>query len=198
TYTFTGTNGTTLAGLTAPPSWTVSADRLTWTETVTLTGSGAVPASDLTPALPAGSYQFQASYSGDNRYDGSTSALEPLTINKGDSRTTTVITAAAGGPPLRTLGRAVFGTAPVSRLPPPDTVTPPSPAPTGPTLPGLPPPARRGGGRPPPRAAPPTLTGSGAVPASDLTPALPAGSYQFQASYSGDPNYTGSASGPEP
>src|SRR5262249_61470829 len=38
TYTFTGTNGTSLAGLTAPSSWTVSADKLTWTETVTLSG----------------------------------------------------------------------------------------------------------------------------------------------------------------
>jgi uncharacterized repeat protein (TIGR01451 family) len=51
----------------------------TWTETVTLV-NGLVPNSDATPALPAGSYQFQASYNGDGNYKGSTSTPEPLTI----------------------------------------------------------------------------------------------------------------------
>jgi hypothetical protein len=51
----------------------------TWTEIVTLVG-GTVPNSDLTPKLPAGSYQFQAAYSGDNNYTGFTSAAEPLTV----------------------------------------------------------------------------------------------------------------------
>jgi hypothetical protein len=79
-YTFTGTNGTSLAGLTAPPSWTVSADKLTWTETVTLTATGTVPNSDPTGSLPVGSYQFTAAYSGDPNYTGSTSPVESLTI----------------------------------------------------------------------------------------------------------------------
>jgi uncharacterized repeat protein (TIGR01451 family) len=88
TYTFTGTNGTSLAGLTAPPSWMVSADRLTWTEAVTLS-AGVAPDSDPTGALPAGSYQFQASYSGDGNFAGSTSAAEPLAVSEASPTLTT-------------------------------------------------------------------------------------------------------------
>ncbi len=81
TYTFTGTNGTSLAGLTAPAGWTVSADRLTWTETVAVSG-GAVPDSDPTAALPPGFYLFAAQYSGDAHYQGSTSIPEPLVVQR--------------------------------------------------------------------------------------------------------------------
>src|SRR5262249_56565099 len=81
TYTFTGQ----LAGLTPPAGsgWTV-VDATTWTDTVTLTG-GLVPNSPVTRALPAGGYQFQASYSGDANYHPSTSGFEPLTINQGSA-----------------------------------------------------------------------------------------------------------------
>ena len=82
TYTFTGTNGTSLAGLTVPAGWTVSADRLSWSETVTMS-AGAVPDSSAVSALPPGSYGFVAQYSGDANYFGATSALEPLTIKWG-------------------------------------------------------------------------------------------------------------------
>src|SRR5262249_42923159 len=78
TYTFTAAE---LAGLTAPASWTVSADKKTWTETVTLDSQGNVPNSDLNAPLPAGTdYVFQARYCGDSNYAGSTSDPEPLTV----------------------------------------------------------------------------------------------------------------------
>ena len=82
TYTFTGTNGTSLTGLTVPAGWTVSADRLSWSETVTMS-AGAVPDSSAVTALPPGSYGFVAQSSGDANYFGATSALEPLTIKWG-------------------------------------------------------------------------------------------------------------------
>jgi uncharacterized repeat protein (TIGR01451 family) len=80
TYSFTGTAGTSLAGLVAPPGW-AAVNATTWMETVALNG-GVVPDSVPTAALPAGTYAFQASYSGDGNYTGSASALEPLTVNK--------------------------------------------------------------------------------------------------------------------
>jgi uncharacterized repeat protein (TIGR01451 family) len=76
TYIFTGAQ---LAGLTAPAGWTVI-DATTWTDTVMLNG-GLVPRSLATPPLPAGGYQFQASYSGDGNYTRATSAVEPLTVS---------------------------------------------------------------------------------------------------------------------
>ena len=80
TYSFTGTNGTSLSGLTVPAGWAVSADKLTWTETATITG-GTVPDSAPTTALPPGSYMFVGQYSGDANFSSSTSAPEPLTVS---------------------------------------------------------------------------------------------------------------------
>src|SRR5262249_56992648 len=79
TYTFTGQ----LAGLTPPAGsgWTV-VDATTWTDTVTLTG-GLVPNSPVTPALPAGGYQFQASYSGGAKYHPSTRRPLAPTVHHG-------------------------------------------------------------------------------------------------------------------
>jgi len=53
------------------------------TETVTLTGSGSVPNSSPTAVLTAGSYAFQAVYSGDSNYSGSTSPCESFTVTGG-------------------------------------------------------------------------------------------------------------------
>jgi hypothetical protein len=80
TYTLTGSG---LVGLENDPSWTVNlADPANpiWTETVTLNPDGTVPVTDDTPELPAGSYTFQAVYSGDSNYVGTVSPLEPLTV----------------------------------------------------------------------------------------------------------------------
>jgi uncharacterized repeat protein (TIGR01451 family) len=192
TYTFTGSQ---LAGLTAPPGWTV-VNATTWTDTVTLNG-GLVPNSPATPALPAGSYQFQASYTGDGNYTGSTSPVEPLNIGAGKSNTATLILhAGTNQPPSGVLGESVFDTATVngSAFTPTGTVTYTF---TGPQLATL--------------TAPPgwtvlnsttwtdtvTLSG-GLAPNSPATPALPAGGYQFTARYGGDTNYTGSTSAVEP
>jgi hypothetical protein len=198
TYTFTGAQ---LANLTAPAGWAQAGQTglTTWTETVTLTNGGTVPDSALTPALPAGSYQFTASYSGDGNYATSPpSAPEPLTINRGTSSTATVILAAGGGPPTSTLGKSVFDTATVTgapaAFPPSGTVTYTF---TGAQLANL---------TPPPGWVVINATTwqetvtlvNGQVPDSALTPALRAGSYQFTAAYSGDGNYAASASGPEP
>jgi hypothetical protein len=83
-YTFSGTGGTVLPALPNGSSFTLVNG--TWQETVTLVtvnGVGTVPNSDATPPLPAGSYQFTATYSGDNFYNNNspvTSAPEPLTV----------------------------------------------------------------------------------------------------------------------
>jgi hypothetical protein len=93
---------------------------------LTLFGNSAATSAD-TPALPAGSYQFQASYGGDSHYAGSTSAVEPLNVGPGSSNTQTEIedanffgVAASGAP-----GEPVFDSMTVSGSPftPTGTVT---------------------------------------------------------------------------
>jgi hypothetical protein len=49
--------------------------------TVTLTAAGAVPNSQTKGPLAAGSYSFQAVYSGDANYHGVTGDCEPFTID---------------------------------------------------------------------------------------------------------------------
>jgi hypothetical protein len=48
--------------------------------TVTLTASGSVPKSGTEGPLSAGSYSFQAAYSGDGNYGGSTGPCEPFSV----------------------------------------------------------------------------------------------------------------------
>src|SRR5206468_131238 len=62
----------------------------------TLNGSGVADGTTFTqtPGV-SGSFSFQASYSGDNTYTGSTGACEPLTVTKIASSTVTVIHNAA-------------------------------------------------------------------------------------------------------
>ena len=77
-----------------------------------------MPNSLATPALPAGSYQFQASYSGDSNYTDATSALEPLAINQGSAVTdTTIVDATTLGPPTGVAGESVVDTATVTGSP---------------------------------------------------------------------------------
>ena len=182
TYTFTGTNGTSIAGLTPPASWSGGGTN-TWTEIVTLVG-GNVPNSDLTPALPAGSYQFQASYSGDSHYAGSTSLVEPMTISKANSTAaTTIKDATTNSTPTGALGETVYDTTTVTASPftPTGTVTYTFTGTNGTSIAGLTPPVSWSGGGTNTWTEIVTLVG-GTVPHSDLTAALPAGSYRFQAS----------------
>src|SRR5262249_1455609 len=174
TYIFTGPQ---LANLTPPAGWTV-VDATTWTDTVTLTG-GMVPKSASTPPLPAGSYQFQALYSGDANYQPSTSSLgeEPLQVGPGSSNTATdILDALTHQPPDGSLGEAVLDTATVSGSPltPTGTVTYTF---TG-QLAGLSPPAGWTVVDATTWTDTVTLTG-GLVPNSPVTPALPAGGHHL-------------------
>ena len=160
--------------------------------TVTLNGNGTVPNSDTQGPLAAGAYSFEALYSGDTNYAGSTSACEPFTVTKGTSQTATTVfdaatTAAWAG--TETTGAHAYDTA---------AVTPSAGAPTATgaitytffTNSGC-----TGTGSP---AGTVTLNGDGTVPNSDTQGPLAAGSYSFEALYSGDTNYGGSVSACEP
>ncbi len=57
---------------------------------ITLVGGVAHPSTSQTPSTP-GMYSFQATYSGDNVYDGSTGDCEPLTVTEASSSTATTI-----------------------------------------------------------------------------------------------------------
>src|SRR5215831_2680623 len=110
TYTFTGTGTTDISSLMAPASWSGNGSN-TWTEVVKLDSSGNVPKSDLTAALPAGTFQFQATYSGDTNYGGGVSTVEPLSITKGTPPAlTTLILDSSGGAVTNVLGESVIDT----------------------------------------------------------------------------------------
>ena len=147
----------------------------TSTDLVTLSG-GLVPDSSTTAALNAGSYSYEASYSGDPNYSGPTaSSCETFTVGPatptvltsvvqsgsetgGTAHDTATVTGIGGITPTGTLTYSFFEnglcTAPATST---DLVT---------------------------------LSG-GLVPDSSTTAALNAGSYSYEASYSGDPNYSG-------
>ena len=63
---------------------------------MTLSG-GLVPNSSETAALAAGSYSYQAVYTGDSNYTGSTGACEPFKIAQAGSATATVVKDHNGG-----------------------------------------------------------------------------------------------------
>src|SRR4029077_11361230 len=83
--------------------------------------SGSVPDSAETAALQAGSYSYQATYSGDSNYNGSTGACEPFQISKAGAATATVVkdhsgtTVDAANPAV--LGSKVHDTATVTASP---------------------------------------------------------------------------------
>src|SRR5262249_8878542 len=85
-------------------------------ETVTMSG-GLVPDSSETAALQAGSYSYQAVYSGDGNYNGSTGACEPFKIAKAESTTDTVVFDADTNAPWsgnETTGASSYDTATVT------------------------------------------------------------------------------------
>src|SRR5262249_30365637 len=113
TYIFTGPR---LANLTPPNGWTVI-DSTTWADTVTLTG-GLVPKSASTPPLPAGSYQFQALYSGDANYTKATSDTEPLRVGAASPMITTTPSPSTAllGATLQDLADLTGGDAPTGSI----------------------------------------------------------------------------------
>jgi hypothetical protein len=177
TYYFYNT-ATPVLGTTTPVS----------TQTVTLSG-GLVPNSATTAPLMAGAYSFIGVYSGDNNYNGSVGAVEPLTINQASSSVSTAIFDSGGGAVTGALGEKVYDTATVSGAPftPTGTVTNYFYSTATPVL----------GTTTPVSTQTVTLSG-GAVPNSATTAALTAGAYSFIGVYSGDSNYKGAVGAVEP
>ena len=154
-------------------------------QTVTLSG-GLVPHSPSTANLGAGTYSYDATYSGDANYGPSpVSGCETFTVKKAAPTTSTTVFDAASntgpGRAARRTGAAAYDTATVlgvSGFAPTGTVS--YLFFTNATCSGSP--------------APQTVTLSGGlVPNSSSTGALAAGTYSYDATYSGDANY-----GPSP
>src|SRR5262249_54419843 len=155
--------------------------------TVNVVSGVAHPSSSEGP-LAAGSYSFSAHYNGDSNYNPSDSACEPLTIGKANSSTSTdihnaahqIITSAA-------LGSTVHDSASVSGSPFTPTggvrftfFTSGDCTTGGTNLPGG------------------LLSGGSFDNTAQAQGPLAAGSYSFQARYSGDSNYNPSTSDCEP
>ncbi len=157
-------------------------------ETVALKGDGSVPDSSETDPLQAGSYSYRAVYAGDSNYNGSNGPCEPFKIAQGSLTAATTIKNAAddstvdGALPL---GSKVYDTTQLSGavegFDPTGTVS-----------------YRffQNG----------DCSGEGSSAGSDVAldgqsdteGPLGAGSYSFQATYSGDSNYQGAKSPCEP
>src|ERR1039457_6123775 len=155
--------------------------------TVSLDAAGNVPNSSTESTLAAGSYGFQATYSGDGNYSGSTSLCEPFSVSGGTSTTKTVVFDASSNAAWtgsETTGSSAYDTASVTSS---GTVTATGTVTytffTNGTCTGT-------GAS----AGTVTLTAAGAVPNSNTEHTLANGSYSFQAKYSGDSNYSGSTS----
>ena len=159
--------------------------------TVTLDENGTVPDSDTQGPLAAGSRSFQAAYSGDADFIGSTSPCEPFTVHTGSSNTATTVfdaatNAAWAGTELT--GAKAYDTAKVSHS---DGITA-----TGTVTYTFYSSGNCSGTST--NAGTVTLTSNGTVPNSDTQGPLQAGSHSFQAMYSGDTNYSPSTSSCEP
>ena len=158
---------------------------------MTLDQQGKVPNSDTTDPLQAGDYSFQATYSGDDNYKGSTGDCEPFSVDIGSSSTdTTVFDAAtdAAWSGTETVGASAYDTASVT---PSDGFTASGTVDYTFFTNG----DCSGEGS---AAGSVTLDQQGKVPNSDPTGPLAAGDYSFQATYSGDDNYKGSTGDCEP
>jgi uncharacterized repeat protein (TIGR01451 family) len=155
---------------------------------VTLDQQGNVPNSDPTGLLAAGDYSFQATYSGDDNYKGSTGDCEPFSVGKAPLRPSTTIKNAADDSTVDgvlPLGSKVYDTTQLSGavegFDPTGTVS-----------------YRffQNG----------DCSGEGSSAGSDVAldgqsdtqGPLGAGDYSFQATYSGDSNYNGATSACEP
>ena len=147
---------------------------------MTLNENGTVPTSDTQGPLAAGSYSFQAAYSGDADFIGSTSPCEPFTVSKGSSSTaTTVFNAATSVAWAATelTGSKAYDTAKVSHS---DSITA-----TGTVTYTF---YSSGNcSSTSTNAGTVTLTANGTVPNSDTQGPLQVGSHSFQAVYSETP-----------
>lgn len=161
------------------------AGRIDRTDSVPLSGEPA-PASTATGRLPAGSYSYEAEYSGDGNHSGSVSACQAFTVRKAASTLSgTVYDAATHKPWGRTepAGTAAYDAARVAGV----TGLEPTRTITYSFYVGTSCAAK-------PRSVDRVTLSKGSVPSSLATGKLPAGKYAYQAAYSGDPNYVPSKS----
>src|SRR5262249_47039150 len=133
-----------------------------------------------------GSYSFEAIYSGDGNYNASTSAVEPLTISKANTTTSTTINDSSTSTTPTGLGDAAFDTAPATDTHFPTNRTGTHQLFTNSSATGTASTSPVGHLSPRPLPSFPTRR------SSDL------GSYSFEAIYSGDGNYNASTSAVEP
>jgi sugar lactone lactonase YvrE len=149
---------------------------------VTLTSTGSVPNSTIEGPLAAGPYSFQAVYSGDTNFLGSIGPCEPFSVRG----TSTVVFDASTNVPWsgsETIGASAYDTATITTS---GTIVA-----TGIVSYTF---SANGVCSGAVWTQTVTLTSSGSVHNSASTGALAAGNYSFKAVYSGDSNYSGSAS----
>ena len=154
----------------------------TTTDTETINGDGSVPNSTTSAPLAAGTYSYEAVYSGDSNYAGSTADCETLVVASGTSTVATTVDDASTQltwDGTETTGASAYDT---SVLTPSGGITA-----TGTVAYDL------YGSNDCTGTAATTdteiLNGDGTVPNSTTTAPLGAGPYSFQAVYSGDANY---------
>jgi hypothetical protein len=155
-----------------------------------LRATGEVPQSDVQGPLATGSYSFQAVYSGDTNYSGSTSSCEPLTVSPGSSSTVTRVFDAATRAPwtgTETTGASAFDTATVRGAT--------GDSPTGAVTYSFFTTADCSGTA---HTSETVDVAGGAVPNSGSTGALEGGPYSFLATYSGDASFHSSTAACEP
>ena len=155
-----------------------------------LLSAGVVPNSTPSGPLGAGSFSFEASYSGDTNYGAASSSCESFTVNRAAATTSTVAFDAASNTTwagTEVTGASAYDTATVTGV---AGVTP-----TGNVAyTFFANDACTGTGA----SAGNKALASGSVPQSDTMGPLAAGNYSFDATYSGDGNYIGLTSGCEP
>ena len=159
--------------------------------TVTLTGAGTAPNSNTQGPLAVGSYAFQAVYSGDANFPGATSPCEPFAVAAGTSSVATQINLAGTTTPIASpvpLGSSVYDTATITHS---DGFIPTGTVAftffRGDCATGT---VAFGQTR--------TVNADGTVPVTANVGPLSAGSYAFEAVYSGDANFPGATSPCEP
>jgi hypothetical protein len=176
TYTFFANNACTGTALT--------------TQTVTLS-AGTAPSSNATPALAAGSYSFEASYSSNSSDDSNTpSSCEPFSVAPAGASVATTVRDFRGDWRLNwaeVTGSSVYDTATVTEIP--------DFTPTGTLSYSF---FTNGSCNGTALTTQTVTLSGGRTPNSKATGPLDAGAYSFQASYSGGPNYLPSTGNCEP